>query len=200
MQLKSPRAQRWFDRINGSRHMLWLLFLLSFLETMVLPIPIEVVLIPLMIINRDQLWTIAAVVTAGCLAASILGYLVGQALYQSVGVWFIDSMGMRTAFENFQQFFDQYGFVSILALGILPIPFQVAMITAGMSGYPLPLFVLAAVLARGIRYFGLAWLVYRFGDKAREMWDRHALVTIVGGGLVIIAFSLAMQWIAGKVM
>ena len=120
--------------------MLWLLAALSFLETIILPVPIELVLIPLMAVNRQRLWRIATVTTAGCLAAALLGYGVGMVLYQSLGTWFIDTMGMQSAYQAYQGFFDQYGFIAILTLGILPIPFQVAMITAGLSGYPIALF------------------------------------------------------------
>lgn len=200
MAIQSKRAKQWFKRISGSKHMLWLLGTLSFLETIIIPVPIEVILIPLMAANRNRIWTLATVTTAGCLLASLLGYGIGMVLYQSAGAWFIEAMGMESAFEAFQAFFDQYGFMAILTLGILPIPFQVAMITAGLSGYPIYLFVLAALIARGIRYYGLAWLVIRFGNRAEELWRRHALITSLIAGTVVVAISLGMQWLAERVM
>ena len=59
------RARRWLERLNGSKHMLWLLALFSFLETLIVPVPIELVLIPLMALNRQRIWRIATVTTAG---------------------------------------------------------------------------------------------------------------------------------------
>ncbi len=200
MAIESRRAKKWFKRLSESRHMLWLLGTLSFLETIVIPVPIEVVLIPLMAANRHRIWTLAAVTTAGCLLASILGYGVGMVLYESLGTWFIETMGMEQAYESFQGFFDNYGFVAILAVGVLPIPFQVAMITAGLSGYPIYLFALAAVLARGVRYFGLAWLVRRYGERVEEMWRRHALLTSLVAGVLIVALALGTSWLADQVL
>ncbi len=200
MAFKSARAQKWFDRINGSNNMLWILSVVSFLETIIIPIPIEIVLIPLMVVNRKRIWIIAAVTTAGCLAASLVGYAVGMALYQTLGSWFIDAMGMQSAYASFQTFFAQHGFIAILALGILPIPFQVAMITAGLSGYPIYLFALAALIARGIRYFGLAWLVCRFGERVEDLWHRHALLTSLVAGIAFTAIALALRALADKVM
>jgi membrane protein YqaA with SNARE-associated domain len=107
---------------------------------------------------------------------------------------------MQSAYQAYQGFFDQYGFIAILTLGILPIPFQVAMITAGLSGYPIALFVLAALIARGIRYYGLAWLVKRFGPEVERMWRRHALVTSLVAGLVVLGVALGMRWLAKIVM
>lgn len=200
MPTAADSARRWLERLNRSKHMLWLLATLSFLETIIVPVPIELVLIPLMAVNRDRIWRIATVTTAGCVAASLVGYGVGMVLYQSVGTWFIEAMGMQNAYQAFQGFFDQYGFIAILTLGILPIPFQVAMITAGLSGYPLPLFVLAALIARGLRYYGLAWLVLRFGPKVERLWRRHALVTSLVAGLVVLCVALGMQWLAARVI
>ena len=200
MPIESKRARKWLKRLTESKHMLWLLGTLSFLETIIVPVPIEVVLIPLMAADRRRVWTLAAVTTVGCLLASVLGYGVGMALFESVGRWFIETMSMESAYQSFQSFFDDYGFIAILTLGILPIPFQVAMITAGLSGYPIYLFVLAAVLARGLRYFGLAWLVLRFGERMEELWRRHALLTSLVAGAVVLGFSLGMQWLAGRVL
>ncbi|MEX2335232.1 MAG: VTT domain-containing protein [Pseudohongiella sp.] len=200
MALHSQRAKQWLDRLNASNHMLWLLGVISFLETIIIPIPIEVVLIPLLAVNRDRVWVIATVAMTGCLIASLVGYGVGMVLFQSIGVWFIDAMGMQDAYAAFQAFFDEHGFIAIITLGILPIPFQVAMITAGLSGYPVQLFVLAAVISRGIRYFGLAWLVLKFGERAQTLWQRHALVTSIVAAALVLGFSLGMRALAGMVM
>jgi membrane protein YqaA with SNARE-associated domain len=200
MAITSKRTKQWFERINRSKNMLWLLGTLSFLETIILPIPIELVLIPLMAANKQRIWLLASVTTAGCLVASLIGYTIGLVLYQSVGTWFIEFMGMQNSYQAFQTFFDQYGFAAILAIGILPIPFQVAMMTAGLSGYPILLFALAALIARGLRYFGLAWLVHRFGHRVLVLWKRHALLTSLVAGVVVLLLALGMQALAGLVV
>lgn len=194
------RAERWLRRIRESRHTLWLMGTLSFLETIIVPVPMELVLVPLMVIDRDKIWKLAHAVLAGCLAASLLGYGIGVALYESVGTWFIETMGYQQAYQSFQQFFDNHGFLAILVVGVLPIPFQVAMITAGLSGYPVHLFVLAAVLARGIRYYGLAWLAQRFGARAQELWKRNALAAGLGAAVVVVVISFVTQEIARRVI
>jgi membrane protein YqaA with SNARE-associated domain len=173
---------------------------MSFLETIIVPIPIEVVLIPFMAANRRRIWLIASVTLAGCVIASLLGYGVGMLLYQSVGTWFIEAMGYEQAYEGFRAFFDQHGFLAILVVGIVPIPFQVAMITAGLSGYPLPLFVLATLIARGIRYYGLAWLVARFGSRAKQVWREHALLASVGAAALIAGVVLVGDYLASLVI
>jgi membrane protein YqaA with SNARE-associated domain len=121
-------------------------------------------------------------------------------LYQSVGTWFIDTMGWQDAYQSFQGLFDRYGFLAILLVGLLPIPFQIAMLAAGLSGYPLHLFVLAAVIARGVRYYGLAWLVHRFGDAAQRLWERHAFAAAFGAALIAIGVYLVTHYLAAQVV
>ena len=186
----SDTTKKYLDRLNQSRNRLWLLGTLSFLETIIVPIPIDLVLIPFMAMNRERIWRIAAVAMAGCVLGAIVGYGVGHVLFQSVGEWFITSFGHEQTYESYRSFFDEYGFVAVLAVGILPIPFQLAMITAGLAGYSLLLFLLATFLARGIRYFGLAFLVQRYGREAKAMWQKHAVMTSVGAGAAVLGIAL----------
>jgi len=74
---------------------------------------------------------------------------------------------------------------AILLVGVTPIPFQAATLGAGGAGYPIPLFVLATLVARGIRYYGLALLVRLLGDRAQTVWERHA--TRIGVGILLLA-------------
>lgn len=196
----SRRVKRWVNRLNRSRHPLWIIGVLSFLETIIIPVPIELILIPMMAANRGRIWLIATITFAGCLLAAIVGYGVGMVLYESLGSWFLETMGYQDAYQSFKSFFDRQGFIAILAVGIIPIPFQVAMITAGLAGYPIYLFVLAAGIARGIRYYGLAWLVLRFGGDAKNLWQRHALLTSLGAAAIMAGLWFAGQYAAKQVL
>lgn len=153
-----------------------------------------------MAVNRRRIWRLATAATAGNLLASLLGYGIGMALYQSVGAWFIEAMGYEDAYRSFRAFFDRHGFAAIVAVGILPVPFQVAMITAGLSGYPVHLFVLAALVARGMRYYGLGWLVLRFGRPAQRLWERHALTASLGAAALVLAVYLGARYLAERML
>lgn len=196
---RRERVKRWLDRLHRSRKALWLLFVASFLETIVVPIPIELVLIPFMLTNRHRLWRTATVVTAGCLAASVLGYGVGYWLFESVGRWAIESLGWQEGYEQFRALFAAHGFWAILAIGVVPIPFQTAMLAAGAAAYPVHMFVLAATIARGIRYFGLAALVRATGDRAIRLWRRHRLLASVSLLALIAGFFLLSHWLGAIV-
>lgn len=193
------QAGPWLVRLQQSRHALWLLGTMSFLETIIVPIPIEIVLVPFMAANRTRVWTIATVTMTGCLLASLAGYGLGYFAYESAGRWLIETLQAGDAYDRYLAFFHRHGFLAIVVVGILPIPFQVAMIGAGLSGYPVTLFIVAAVIARGARYYGLAWLVLRFGTRVHALWQRHAVVVTVGAVLTLVALIALGNHLAGYV-
>lgn len=180
----SPTA--WLDRLNRSRHALWLLFAASMAETLLVPIPIEVILIPWMLCHPERKWTIAGVALAGNLTAATLGYYFGVFAMEQWGDTLISFFGSQEAYDQFQQRFSEDGFVAILSIGIIPVPFQIAMLAAGANGYPIALFLLAAMIGRGVRYFGLALLVAIAGEAAMRFWDQYskplgALLLVLAG-------------------
>jgi membrane protein YqaA with SNARE-associated domain len=193
----TSRADRWRRRLTESRWPMVAMFWASFAETIVVPIPIEVVLIPFMIARRLQVWWIATVVTVGCLLASIIGYGVGYFFFSSAGQWLIDTLGAGQDFQRFQQMFAEHGFLAILAIGVIPIPFQVAMLAAGAAKYPILMFVIAATIARGIRYFGLALLVALFGDQALTLWRRHSKMAALIAITVVVLVVILLQVVGG---
>lgn len=170
------------------------LFLASFAETIIIPIPIELVLVPLMLALRDRIWLIATITTAGCLAGAVVGYAVGYFLFEEIGRWLIATMGWETPFERFQQLFGAHGFLAILAIGVIPVPFQIAMLAAGIAGYPFLLFMLAAVIARGVRYYGLAALVLAFGASASRLWRQQAKGLAIGVLALLALLVLGVQF------
>lgn len=193
--MSRSRVSRWASRINRSDRALWVLFWASAAETIIVPIPIELVLIPFMVTNRERLWRTAAMVTAGCLAASAAGYGIGYLFFDTVGREAIQQFGWSTQMEEFRSLFNEYGFWAIVAVGVIPIPFQTAMLAAGAAGYSILLFMLAAAIARGIRYFGLALLVHLVGDRAEAFWKRHKTTASLTATALTAAVAAAMIWL-----
>jgi len=176
------------DAENNSRSHLFILGFLSFLESTILPIPLETVLIPYYQIHRSRIWAAAIVATAGCLLGASLFYFAGLQFMDSFGEDLIKTLSSPETFRTLESAVRDHGFVFILATGISPIPFQIGMLAAGAVGYSFLLFMIAATLARGLRYLGLAWLVLRYGDRALKIWNENKLKA----GLIALAFIVVL--------
>lgn len=180
-------------KLNNSRYRMFYLGVASFLETTVVPVAIELVLVPFMLANRGRIWTIAHVTLAGCLAGAILGYLVGLLFFDTAGIWLIETFGQREAYEEFRTRFNEQGFWAIVAIGITPIPFPIAMLAAGAADYSFIMYVIACSIARGVRYYGLCLLVMIAGPKALD-WlqkgQRATKLTAVIAVLIVVLMAV----------
>jgi len=169
-----------------SKHMLKSITVASFLESTIVPIPLEAVLVPLMQARREKLWLIALMATIGCIIGAIFGYALGYYLFDVVGDWVINTFSNPEQFEQVKQKMQAQGFWFVLTLGIVPIPFQIAMLAAGATKYSIFLFLLATVIARSIRYFALAAVVYYAGNQAERVIQKHKTKALVAISLLVL--------------
>lgn len=169
-----------------SKHTLSGITVASFLESTIVPIPLEAVLIPLMQARRDQLWLIALMATLGCILGAIFGYALGYYLFDLVGDWLIETFSNQAQFERVTDNMEQQGFWFVLTLGVAPIPFQIAMLAAGATKFSLLSFLIATAIARSIRYFGLALVVYIAGNKAEALFKRYKVATTLSATALVV--------------
>ena len=182
----TKKLKRTTKKMVDSRHMLKGITLASFLESTIVPVPLEAILIPLMQARREKLWSIALMATLGCVIGALFGYALGYYLFDLTGDWIINTFSDPEQFKQVSAKMEQQGFWFILTLGIAPIPFQIAMLAAGATKYSLLLFLLATVIARSIRYFGLAVAVYVAGDKAEALIRRYKTKAILALTAVVL--------------
>jgi membrane protein YqaA with SNARE-associated domain len=170
-----------------SKHMLTGITVASFLESTIVPIPLEAVLVPLMQARREKLWLIALMATLGCIIGALFGYALGYYLFDAIGDWVIEMFSSQEQFENVKQQMQSQGFWFVMTLGIVPIPFQIAMLAAGATKYSIGLFLLASGIARSIRYFSLAVVVYYAGNKAEQIISKHKTKAMIAITILILA-------------
>jgi membrane protein YqaA with SNARE-associated domain len=182
-------------QLVDSKHMLKGITFASFLESTIVPIPLEAVMVPLMQARRESLWQIALMATIGCVLGAIFGYALGYYLFDLVGQWTIDTFFSQSQFDSVKTKMENQGFWFVMTLGIAPIPFQVAMLAAGATQYSLGLFLLATVIARSLRYFGLAAVVYYTGDKAEQLIKRYRMKAVIAITLLV----LLLWWLSNLI-
>jgi len=93
-----------------SKHMLSGITIASFLESTIVPIPLEAVMVPLMQARREKLWLIALLATLGCVIGALFGYALGYYLFDTIGDWVVSTFSSPEQFEQVKQQMQDQGF------------------------------------------------------------------------------------------
>ena len=175
---------------------IWWLAGLSFAESSVFPIPPDVMLVPMVLADRRHAWRIAFVCLIASVLGGMLGYYIGYALLETVGSWIISLYGMQNGLTEFQDWYDRWGLWVILIKGATPIPYKIVTIASGIAHFSLPVFIIASLVTRGIRFYLVAGLLYWFGEPIRAFIERRltlvttAFVIALVGGFVAIKYVI----------
>ena len=166
----------------------WIMGIVSFLESSIFPVPPDVMLLPMSLARPDRAYSYAFLCTWTSVAGGVLGYAIGAILYDSVGQWLIGLYGYGDKVEAFREAYAQYGMWIILLKGLTPIPYKIVTITSGFAGYDIWLFILFSIITRAGRFYLLAFLLHRYGARARKIieerlgfWATLGAIVLVGG-------------------
>jgi len=187
------RLYDWCVAAAGKPHAAWILGIVSFAESSFFPIPPDIMLIPMALARPDRAWYFAGVCTLTSVAGGLLGYLIGAVLYDTVGHWVIHFYGYGDKVEAFRAAYAQYGALIILLKGVTPIPYKIVTITSGFAGFNIWLFIVLSLITRGARFFVEAFLLNRYGARARTIieerlgfWAAVSAVGIVVGFIIVV--------------
>lgn len=174
----------WTLRLANHRHAVRSLAVVSFCESSFFPIPPDVVLIPVVLQNRERAYRIAAICTVASVLGGMLGYAIGYFLLESVGDWLIRVYGMGDKIAQFQEMYARWGAAIILAKGLTPIPFKLVTIASGIAHFNFALFVLTATITRAVRFFLIAFLLKRYGQPVQDFIEKR--LTLLGTAFVVL--------------
>lgn len=173
---------------------LWVLAFVSFIESSVFPIPPDVLMIPMILAAPRRAWLIAGVALVSSVLGGLLGYFIGAFAFETIGQPILASLGKGDAMEEFNSRFNDLGFWAVLTAGVTPFPFKVITIMSGWTAMPLGTFIITSIIARGIRFFIVAGLLWKFGAPIRDFIERRLglmftlfIVILVGGFFAVSA-------------
>lgn len=189
------RLYDWTLSLAEHRHALWVLALVSFMESSVFPIPPDIIMIPMIIARPSRAFVIAGVALVASVLGGLLGYAIGALAYETLGAPILEALGKGHAMDEFATKFNDLGFWAVLAAGVTPFPYKVITIMSGWTGMPLATFIATSILARGLRFFLVALLLYKYGAPVRDFIERRlplmftlAVALLIGGFMAIKLF------------
>ncbi len=156
-------------------------FSIGVLEASFVLVPMEPLLIPIMAGRGARVWLIASVLIAGNLVAALIMYWLGANLADVTIEPFMAWLNAEDIYAQTLARLREEGFWALVLIDLTPAPYQVAMAAAGAAAFPFGLFLLATLLARGVRYYLLAGLVLLIGARAQRWIDAHQLEIFVWG-------------------
>ena len=176
----------WADRPGGH----WALAGIAFAESSFFPIPPDVLLIPLCLGRPRRAFYFAALCTAGSVAGGVFGYLIGSALYDSVGRPILELYGYMDHYSRLGEMYSEHLVLALGSAGFTPIPYKVFTIAAGAFHVPFGAFVVISAVSRGARFFLVAGLIRAFGEPIRVFIEKYFnILTIVFVVLLVGGFA-----------
>jgi membrane protein YqaA with SNARE-associated domain len=188
------RMYDWMMGLAGSKRAAPALFGVSFIESSVFPIPPDLMLIPMVLADRKKAFWYATIATVGSVLGGLLGYAIGYYLLEAVGQPVIRFYGLAQKFDQAAAWFNENGVWVLIAKGMTPIPYKLLTITAGAVKMNLLAFTGASIIARAMRFFLVAGLLYFFGEPIKAFIEKRltlvttAFVVLLIGGFVAVKY------------
>ena len=186
---------KWTLEKAEHKYSAWILALVSFAESSFFPIPPDILLIPMVIAKRVMAWTYAFICTFSSVLGGMVGYGIGYFFYNSVGIIIIDAYHLSNSFNAFESYYNQYGILIVLGAGFTPFPFKFITIASGVFNLNILLFIITAVVARGLRFYLIAGLLFVFGEKIKVLIDKYFNILAILFFILLIGSVLLIKFI-----
>ena len=166
---------------SESRGYSWLVFLLTICESIFLFVPPEVFMTPPIIANKKRALPITISASLGSIVGGAIAYMIGMWLYDSVGIWLIETFSNPELIENtIKPMFTKYGILIIVLTAVTPIPYKLLAIWLGFIGYPLWIFLAISTIFRTGRFAIVATLLYFFQERANTIVKKYFWPLTIG--------------------
>ncbi|MEL7211990.1 MAG: YqaA family protein [Pseudomonadota bacterium] len=167
------RLYDWTLSLAESPYALWALAAVAFMESSFFPIPPDLLMIPMILATPRRAFLIAGVALVSSVLGGLFGYAIGALAYDTLGAPVLTALGKEAYFDQFTERYNEWGIWVVLTAGVTPFPYKVITILSGATGLNLPVFIVTSIVARGLRFFVVAWLLWRFGAPIRDFIEKR---------------------------
>lgn len=187
----------WMFALARSRHADKALAFISFIESSFFPLPPDTMLIPMVLADRKRWWKLALICTIASVLGAVLGYAIGALAYEWLGQPILDFYGKQDAFEKLADTYNsEWGLMAVFAGAVTFLPYKLFTIFSGTTGLNFALFMGISVIGRGLRFFAVAFLLFKYGEGIQAFIEKRlgilffAGLALLIGGFAIIKFIL----------
>lgn len=191
-------VKRCYDWVLGWADSKWgavALFVLAFAESSFFPIPPDVLLIALCLGCTKRSFRYALICMVGSVSGAIAGYAIGHFIWQGVDHIFIPTIFSEAAFNSVADAYNKWDFWAVFTAGFTPIPYKIFTITAGVFNINFVMFVVASIIGRGMRFFLIAWLIWKFGAPIKSFIDKYFNILALSFTVLLIGSFVAVKYL-----
>ena len=182
----------WMLNLASRPNAMFFLAVVAFAESSFFPIPPDIMLIPMVLAMPAKAWRIAGVATVSSVIGGYFGYSIGIFFFDLIAKPILTFYGYMQQFDVFKDYYHEWGAWIVFGAGITPFPYKVITIASGVVHLDLITFTIASVIARGMRFYLVAWLLKKYGAPMKIFIEKNLgilsvlfLVLLVGGFIVI---------------
>ena len=175
------------------------LAIVAFIESSFFPIPPDVMIVPMVISKKNDFIKIFLITTIFSVLGGILGYLIGSFFFD-IGMQIMSFYGYEEKFINLKNDLVKsegfYAWLGILFLaGFTPLPYKVFTIASGLIGFNILIFILISIISRGLRFFIVSFLSYKFGNLFTDFMDKHGSKWFSILGIIIVTIGVIIYFL-----
>ncbi len=159
--------------LSAKDHAMLFLFLVAFAESSFFPIPPDVMIIPMVLATPQKAWRIAGLATFASVIGGYFGYIIGSCFFDLIAKPLLEMYNALNQFKEFENYYHLYGAWIVFGAGITPFPYKIITIASGVVHLDLFIFTIASILARGIRFFLVAWLLKKYGAPMKVFIEKN---------------------------
>ena len=175
-KLRKQMIKRLYSKtmaLAGHPQAIYFLALVSFIEASFFPIPPDVMLIPMVLMNPSRAWFFALIATVFSVMGGVFGYIIGAFSYEQFAEPILFMLGKEEEMLSFSKKYNEIGLWAVITAGISPIPFKVITIMSGATNLNFAVFFGASLLSRAIRFFIVAGLLNFYGYEIKNFIERY---------------------------
>lgn len=174
----------------------WWLGIIAFVESSVFLVPAEVLLIPMALARPARAYRYALIVSVGSVLGGVAGWLLGYYAYELVARPVLEFYGSLDKFELLRSSASRDAIlIMLITSGVAHLPpMKVVTILSGAAAVDLWLFIVSAIVARGGKFFLIAWLLRRYGEPIKDFIEKRlGLIALAGvAALILLYFAARM--------
>ena len=177
-------------KISQKKYATIILGMVAFWESIIFPIPPDVILTPMALAQRERALFFAGLTTVFSVMGATVGYLLGLIFWNELGKPLTYSLGYGDSYSALAALYDEHGVLIIIFGALTPFPFKIIAILSGTMEYSFLSFLFAAFVSRGLRFYTISGIIFLWGNQIEHFLKKNLGLLFIGLTVVIMGAYL----------